>query len=79
VTQIVLANGDKPHRCPRCHCIPERAHQHGRAHLWAIYECTHCDVRWWRGLNDLTWRDRWWILRRKITLTAERWAQKLGV
>ena len=75
----VLANGDKPHRCPRCHCIPDKARAHGRTRLWATYRCTDCGVFWWKGLNDLTWRDRLWILRRRTGNTMERWARRLGI
>ena len=70
--KLVRANGDKPHRCPRCHGIPDKAWNHGHARLLAIYECERCDVRWWRTWNDLTWRDHLWIWRSRTRQWLER-------
>jgi hypothetical protein len=65
--KFVRANGDKPHRCPLCHSIPDRAWRDGRARAWALYQCSYCDVRWWRIWNDLTLRDHYWFARNRVT------------
>jgi hypothetical protein len=42
----VPANLDKPHRCPRCHRIPEAARTDGRAIHGKRYTCEGCGVHW---------------------------------
>lgn len=64
--RFVRANGDKPHRCPKCHSIPDRVREDGRARLWAIYCCDGCEVRWWRAWNDLTVGDHYWIAKNHV-------------
>lgn len=58
--RFVRANSDKPHRCPRCHRIPDHAHQlAGRSRWWRTYTCSVCQLRWWIGWSDdtvFTWR-----------------------
>lgn len=42
----IKPNIDKPHRCPRCHTIPDAARKDGKAVPNKIYECSACDVFW---------------------------------
>lgn len=53
--RFVRANGDKPHRCPRCHGIPQAIYDDpkGKARWWRTYRCDRgCNVRWWRGFAE---------------------------
>lgn len=40
-------NIDKPHRCPKCHKIPDSAREDGKAIAGKRYECKDCNV-WWK-------------------------------
>lgn len=50
--RLVRANGDKPHRCPQCHRIPDDVRRIGRAQYWRTYWCSVCYVRWYIGWHD---------------------------
>lgn len=45
----VRRNGDKPHRCPECHAIPDRC----RSYLGprTAVSCAPCGVRWRMGVR----------------------------
>jgi hypothetical protein len=56
--KIVVPNTDKPHRCPKCHGIPDHFYQKnvGKAKWWRFYHCDRgCNV-WWNKYW-LSWRD----------------------
>lgn len=42
----VLANWDKPHRCPECHRISDEFRQSDRRYPWLIGTCPDCGVKW---------------------------------
>jgi formate dehydrogenase maturation protein FdhE len=39
-------NEDKPHRCPKCHKIPDAAYKDGSAIPGKRYKCNACKVYW---------------------------------
>ena len=46
ILPTVPPNEDKPHRCPKCHAIPDEANKDGRALPGKTYVCKPCGVRW---------------------------------
>jgi len=42
----VEPNEDKPHRCPKCHSIPDEARKDGVAIAGKTYACSKCEVEW---------------------------------
>lgn len=71
VTRLVRANGDKPHRCPECHRIPDSARP--RARWWRTHTCNYCGVTWWKGWSDLNF-ETWFVFPpRHLQGRIERW------
>lgn len=56
--QLLPADTDKPHRCPRCWKIPEACYDSGRAIKNVVYTCRDslCGTQW--ILRNHSWRDR---------------------
>jgi hypothetical protein len=44
--RTVKPNTDKPHRCPKCHRIPDEAWKDGEALPGKSYSCKHCCIQW---------------------------------
>ena len=65
--QILIADPDKPHRCPACWRIPDVIwYEHRHAHLFATYTCPngHRFARWISPRRELSRQA--WRLRRRI-------------
>ena len=39
-------NKDKPHRCPKCHSIPDEARKDKLAIAGKTYSCDKCQIEW---------------------------------
>ncbi len=55
MTEWVKRNEDKPHRCPRCHAIADRANSERPLKPRTKLVCPRdCEIQWRYGLRQLS-------------------------